>query len=590
MAKERVSLFGLTVSDGQRVHYASIDQKTSREIMIRDGLVSNNFRQAPGFLKHNQTLVSEVMALESRVRRRDLLVDDESMVRFYDERLPEDCASAVALDKWLRRDSTADSSLRMKREQVLTRDPGGEVEAQFPKTLDSKGVSFQLVYQFEPGGQQDGVSVIIPRALLNRAPRYLFEWLVPGLLRDKLIALIKALPKPLRKQLVPAPDVADALLERLITNDEPLSQALSREIKVLRGVSVSLRDWEQVFLEPFYQMNIRVVDDRKKVLAEGRDLKTLVAQFRTESPVEVVTTRNNLERVNVTRWDFETLPTEWRGKSAGTEVLAYPAVIKEGSGQLAIRLLDYPSEADRQHRLGVAGLLLQSDLKTAKYLKKQLFVDNAATLSLAGARLEREPLIDALIEGGLWRLLEGRALPRSPEQFAEAQRVVTAQWVPHVLEMGNHLMVAVKTAAQASATLARYKVSEYAASRADMTAQLQALFEAKRLVETPTQYLSYYPRYLKALLNRAERLSAQGSKDEKSMAMLALQLERLAKGRRDYPGLEVLSPEAVQFRWMLEEFRVSLFAQQLGTKLPVSAKRLDQQWQSVEQWMTNNPR
>ena len=590
MAKERVSLFGLTVSDGQRVHYASIDQKTSREIMIRDGLVSNNFRQAPGFLKHNQTLVSEVMALESRVRRRDLLVDDESMVRFYDERLPEDCASAVALDKWLRRDGTADSSLRMKREQVLTRDPGGEVEAQFPKTLDSKGVSFQLVYQFEPGGQQDGVSVIIPRALLNRAPRYLFEWLVPGLLREKLIALIKALPKPLRKQLVPAPDVADALLERLITNDEPLSQALSREIKVLRGVSVSLRDWEQVTLEPFYQMNILVVDDRKKVLAEGRDLKTLVAQFRTESPVEVVTTRNNLERVNLTRWDFQTLPIEWRGKSAGTEVLAYPAVIKEGSGQLAVRLLDYPSEANRQHRLGVAGLLLQSDLKTAKYLKKQLFVDNAATLSLAGARLAREPLIDALIEGGLWRLLEGRDLPRSPEQFAEAQRVVTAQWVPHVLEMGNHLMVAVKIAAQASATLARYKVSEYAASRADMTAQLLALFETKRLVETPTQYLSYYPRYLKALLNRAERLSAQGIKDEKSMAMLALQLERLAKGKRDYPGLEVLSPEAVQFRWMLEEFRVSLFAQQLGTKLPVSAKRLDQQWQSVEHWMTNNPR
>jgi ATP-dependent helicase HrpA len=558
--------------------------------MIRDGLVSNNFRQAPGFLKHNQKLVSEVTALESRVRRRDLLADDESMVRFYDERLPEDCASAVALDKWLRRDSTADNSLRMKREQVLTRDPGGEVEAQFPKTLDCKGVSFQLVYQFDPGGQQDGVSVIIPRALLNRAPRYLFEWLVPGLLREKLIALIKALPKPLRKQLVPAPDVVDALLERLITNDEPLSQALSREIKMLRGVSVSLRDWEQVTLEPFYQMNILVVDDRKKVLAEGRDLKTLVAQFRTESPVEVVTTRNNLERVNLTRWDFQTLPIEWRGKSAGTEVLAYPAVIKEGSGQLAVRLLDYPSEANRQHRLGVAGLLLQSDLKTAKYLKKQLFVDNAATLSLAGARLAREPLIDALIEGGLWRLLEGRDLPRSPEQFAEAQRVVTAQWVPHVLEMGNHLMVAVKIAAQASATLARYKVSEYAASRADMTAQLQALFETKRLVETPTQYLSYYPRYLKALLNRAERLSAQGIKDEKSMAMLALQLERLAKGKRDYPGLEVLSPEAVQFRWMLEEFRVSLFAQQLGTKLPVSAKRLDQQWQSVEHWMTNNPR
>jgi ATP-dependent helicase HrpA len=590
MAKERVSLFGLTISDGQRVHYAGIDQKTSRQIMIRDGLVSGNVRKPPEFLTHNLKLVADVMELESRTRRRDLLVDEESMVRFYEERLPADCASGVALDKWLRRDESASTRLKMKREQVLTRDPGDEVEDQFPKTLQVGEVCFDLSYQFEPGGNRDGVTVTIPRALMNRAPRYRFEWLVPGLLREKLIAMIKGLPKALRKQLVPAPDVADALLDRLALGNEPLAQALSRELKSLRGVSVSLDDWSQVVIEPYYQMNIRVVDDRKKLLAEGRDLSSLIAEFRSDSPVEIVTTKNNLERVNVTRWDFQALPKEWRGKSAGAEVMAYPAVIKEGSGQLSVRLLDYASEATRQHRLGVAGLLLQGDLKTAKYLKKQLFTDNAAKLALAGAQLERDSLVDALIEGGLWQLLEDIALPRSPDTFSQVQHQVTANWVPHVLEMGNHLTLAVKTAAGVRSVLTKYQPKEFSASRLDMEQQMAGLFDAKALLETPAEWLSYYPRYLKAVLNRAERLSAQGGKDEKSMSLLQPQLDRLAKGQNDYPGLEVLSREAVRFRWMLEEFRVSLFAQQLGTKLPVSAKRLDQQWQSVEQWMTNNPR
>ena len=167
---------------------------------------------------------------------------------------------------------------------------------------------------------------------------------------------------------------------------------------------------------------------------------------------------------------------------------------------------------------------------------------------------------------------------------------MTANWVPHVLEMGNHLTLAVKTAAGVRSVLTKYQPKEFSASRLDMEQQMAGLFDAKALLETPAEWLSYYPRYLKAVLNRAERLSAQGGKDEKSMSLLQPQLDRLAKGQNDYPGLEVLSREAVRFRWMLEEFRVSLFAQQLGTKLPVSAKRLDQQWQSVEQWMTNNPR
>ena len=251
-------------------------------------------------------------------------------------------------------------------------------------------------------------------------------------IRDRCIALIRGLPKQLRKQLVPAPDVIDQVLESLAPADEPLFLALSREIKRQRGVQVSQSDWQQVAIEPFYQMNIQVVDDRGKRLAEGRDLAALITEFRTESSVDVVATKNTLERVNVTRWNFGELPEQWQGKSAGATVVAYPALIPEAPGQLSIRLLDYPAEAARQHRLGTAQLIYQGDLKTAKYLKKQLFRDNASMLSFAGAQIDRDTLIDGLVVGGLWQLLEGEVLPRDEVTFKGIERRLLGEWVPHV--------------------------------------------------------------------------------------------------------------------------------------------------------------
>ena len=183
-----------------------------------------------------------------------------------------------------------------------------------------------------------------------------------------------------------------------------------------------------------------------------------------------------------------------------------------------------------------------------------------------------------------------KELPRSQAQFEQVQRDVSARWVPHVLEVGNHLTQAVKVASEVRSLLARFGPAEYPNSKADMNQQLRQLFDPERLIETPVEWLTYFPRYLKAVLSRAERLPAQGGKDDKSIAMLVAQLERLNRAREDYPGIEALCPQALRFRWMLEEFRVSLFAQQLGTKLPVSVKRLDQQWQSVETWMIENPR
>ena len=234
----------MTISDGQRVHFGEIDPKAARDIFIRDALVTGNIIKPPRFLRENLALMRSVEELESRTRRRDLLIEEEALVQFYDERLGPECVGMTALIKWLKQGKDREAHLLLKREQILVRDPGAEVEAQFPPTLHWQGVDYQLRYQFEPGRQNDGVSITIPLPLLNRAPRYLFDWLVPGLLRDKCIALIKGLPKASRKQLVPAPDVVDAALSELSAEDTDLCAALGRVLKYQRGVQVNPSEWQ----------------------------------------------------------------------------------------------------------------------------------------------------------------------------------------------------------------------------------------------------------------------------------------------------------------------------------------------------------
>lgn len=590
MASERVTLYGLIISDGRRVHYGDINPAEARELMIREGLVTGQFKSPPAFLKKNLQTIREVQDLESRVRRRDLLVDEEALFAHYDERLPDTCVSASSLEKWLRHDPAAGASLELRRDQVLTRDPGGELVEQFPSTLSWAGVDYRLSYQFEPGRDTDGVSVTVPLALLNRAPRYRFEWLVPGLLRDKCIALIKGLPKGLRKQLVPVPDVVDGLLEALQPDDVALGPALSALLKRQRGVSIAVDDWDWDGLEPFYRMNIRVVDDRGKLLAQGRDMAALVAEFRdSATPVAATSDAKTPARQNVTRWDFGALPEVWKRRSAGMEVLAYPALVDHGS-RIDVELLDYPAEAALVHRRGVAALALRCSSQTARYLRKNLLSHNEAALALAGCKLDRERLVLELSMAALMSAVEAQPLPRDESCFNALLESARGQWVPAAMELERVMLNALTPLASALNRLNTYGPRDYSDSRADISAQLEGLLGEGCLLEAPREWLEQYPRYAKALLQRCERLSGQYAKDQKSMAMLAPGVEQLRGAMASYPGLLSLSAPARQFRWMLEEFRVSLFAQQLGTKTPVSAKRLAEQWQRVQQWLSDNPR
>ena len=588
MAKERVTLYGLTISDGRRVHFGDIDAKTSREIFIRDALVTGNVMKPPRFLKENLALMRSVEELESRTRRRDLLIEEEALVQFYNERLGEDCVGTTSLIKWLKADRARDEMLLLKRDQILVRDPGAEVEAQFPPTLHWQGVDYQLRYQFEPGRQNDGVSITIPLPLLNRAPRYLFEWLVPGLLRDKCIALIKGLPKALRKQLVPAPDVVDAALAELSAEDSDLCAALSGVLKRQRGVQVGPSDWQPAQLEDFYRMNIRVVDAEGKLLGQGRDMAALIAEFRSGEPAVAAPQADSPERKNVERWDFGDLPTVWKSKAAGLEVVAHPALVTEQDG-VAVRLLDYPGEAVMAHEDGLVALAIKQASQVVKSLRKSLLSGNELVLAFAAVEIDRKGLVEDVIAAAAYQSLTSIEAPRSDAAFKAWFDALRSDWHAEAIALGEQLAVALKAWSVARTAAAKLG-TDHQESQQDCWANMRSLLSPETLRYAGSEWLREYPRYAKAAEHRISRLNGQFLKDQKALEMLTPWQDTLAAAAERYPGLLRLCTEADQYRWMLEEFRVSLFAQQMKTRLPVSSKRLEQQWLKVQQWIEHNPR
>lgn len=583
VATERVTLFGLTISDGKPVHYGPVDPIASRELMLREGLVSGRWRSPPGFLRHNLALKAEISELEARTRRRDILVDEEALYHFYNERVPPDIFTAAALARWIKQNGSADGQLRASRELLVANDPGAAVADLFPDHIEWEGVAYPLSYEFDPGGERDGVSVTVPVALMNRVPRHRFDWLVPGLLREKCIALLRALPKATRKHFVPAPDVVDALLHRLAPDNVPLRESLAQALGYRGGVRVAATDWPEDCLEAFYSANIKVVDERGAVLGQGRDLAALVARFRHQTAAEVSATGDKGPRQSgLLHWDFGDLPAQWRFTQSGMEIVAHTALVDRGHS-VSIETFDYAGEAWLVHRLGLARLLRLHLSRPVKQLRKQLLGGNENQLIIAAAGWEREILVDELITAvvlsasGLWA-----SDCRSEVAFTSALSLADQRLVSVAREMEQAIVNTLRPLALLRPRLTR-AVQTWPAAVSDMNLQIKDLLRPGFLIETPPATLSQFPRYMKAISVRLERVAAQPNKDEQCQALLEKLCDPLQTARSRHSGLLLRCSEATQYWLMLQEFRVSLFAQHLGTSLPVSEKRLDRQWQSVEE-------
>lgn len=587
MAWERQTLYGLTVLERKRVAYAPIDPVVAREVFIRSALVEGRYRGPGAFFTANRELLADIRDLEARHRRRDLLLDEEEIYIFFDERLPDNICSLAGFEKWRKKtEQTQPRLLYFEREWLLQRLVAPDAEAQFPDTLSWAGITWRLSYRFEPGHGEDGVNVDVPIGLLHQVPAHRFEWVVPGLLRDKCIAMIKALPKQLRKQLVPVPDYVDRLLPRLQPADEPLGTALGRELKRLTALDIPEDAWDEGALELFYRVYFRLLDEHGKAIAGDRDLAGLKQTYRgrvQETLREAAP--DAFERSGIITWDFGELPPSTRLQRQGVELTAYPALV-EGKADLELRLLDNPHEALWQTRQGLVRLFMLHIPQVLKALRGDLLGGLDLQLNAAGLP-QRAVVTENLLRGAcekalLWQGDGWRPVPRSDAEFAARVKEATPEVTARAREYAQWLagwlpdLIAIRKLLKKQPLNAMRSVG-------DVRGQLERLFNPELFTLHADTWLQQYDRYLKGILLRLEKLPGFPQKDAVLLYDYEAMQERcdnIWERRQRLPeeGFHIL----LEGRFLLEELRVSLFAQQLKTVQPVSIKRLKKWWEEHE--------
>ncbi|GAA2493304.1 ATP-dependent RNA helicase HrpA [Streptomyces thermolineatus] len=576
MAYERVTLYGVPIVAQRKVNYGRIDPEVSRELFIRHALVEGDWRTHHKFFHENRRLLGEVEELEHRARRRDILVDDETLFDFYDERIPEDVVSGAHFDSWWKK-ARHDSPdlLSFEKSMLINEKAGGVAAADYPDFWVQGPHRLRLTYQFEPGADADGVTVHVPLAILNQVVPDGFDWQIPGLREQLVTELIRSLPKPVRRNFVPAPNYAKAFLQRVEPGDEPLTAALGRELQRMAGFPVPEDVWDWAKVPDHLRPTFRIVDDRRRRLAEDKDLEALKLRLRakTTAAISEAAAEKGIERGGLTSWTVGTLPRTFEQRTRGNTMKAYPALVDEGSS-VAVRLFDTEAEQQAAMWAGTRRLILLGAPSPAKFVQSKL--DNRSKLTLGhNPHGSVQALLDDCVSAAADRLMAAAGGPAWDEAgfTALSGRVraglpdATAETVAVVLEV-------LKAAHAVEDRLRSTNSPVLLPALTDLREQLAALIPPGFVTATGRRRLPSLVRYLVAMDRRLQKLPGDPARDRARMEKVhAMQdahrelLDRLPKGRP-------VPEEVREIRWMIEELRVSYFAHALGTPQPVSDKRI----------------
>ncbi len=587
-AYEKVTLYGVTIVPKRRVNYGPIDPDEAREVFLRFALVEGtlveeNFETRAPFWRHNRELIEYVRYLEAKSRRRDILVDEEAIYAFYAQRIPRGIFSKPQLEQWLRTATRKDPKLlHMRLNDVMQREAAEITEQAFPDGLQVGATRLPLAYRFDPGESADGVTLTIPLPLVNQISPQRCEWLVPGLLEELLVALLRGLPKQLRRALVPIPETARRLTERLVPSERPLVQAVGEVLKEMTGIAVPEDTWDPSAIPGYLRMKFRLVDDKGRQLALEEDFSRLKRHYGGQG--QQVFSAEMLEREGIRRWDFDALPESLDLDHGGIRLRGYPALVDQGDS-VAIRVLDSEASAAAAMRTGLRRLLmlqLGSDLRN---LRRNLPDLDRMRLQYAKApqpQGQSTDLADELVALILdLTFLEDRAPIRDRQTFVSRfgqNRSRLASVAQEVSSLTGQILTRYQTI---RGRLANTTQTNWMVSVTDMRGHLDALVFRGFLQQIPYRHLEDYPRYLKALDVRAERLLHAAGKDRQRMQEMASIQQKWRE--RSTAAHEAGRHDArlEEIRWMLEELRVSLFAQQLGTAYPVSVKRIEARWREL---------
>ena len=575
MAYEKVALYGIPIVQKRLVNYGKIDPTISREIFIRSAMVEGEWLNNYKFFKENNRLIKEVEDLEHKSRRRDILVDEQVLFDFYDQRVGTEVVSSRHFDSWWKKASKSDPELLNFEKSFLMNEGANKVsELDFPNFWYQGKLKLKLTYQFEIGSEADGVTVHIPLPLLNQVEPEGFDWQIPGLRHELVVSLIKSLPKAVRRNFVPAPNYADAFLGRAEPLAKPLLESLTYELRRMTGVTVETELWDYSQLPAHLKMTFRVVDEKGKKISESGDLDALKFQLKDQ----VQSTLSNIaddgiEQSGLHLWSFADLPQCYEQKKQHFSVKAYPAIVDEQTA-VGVKLFETEAEQTQAMQAGLRRLLLLNVPSPIKYLHEKL--PNKAKLGLYFAPFGKVlELIDDCIACAVDKLIDGfGGFVWTEEKFRELQEFVRANLNDTTAEIALQVEKCLTLAFELNKRMKGKMDFTMAFALSDIKAQLAGLVYPNFVTQTGYQRLADLYRYLTAIDKRLDKLGKDTNTDRAKMLRVEQVQEAYKQLLAKLPKSKAIPTEVLEIRYMIEELRVSLFAQQIGTKYPISDKRI----------------
>ncbi|HEX5362716.1 MAG TPA: ATP-dependent RNA helicase HrpA [Gallionella sp.] len=581
VAYERSTLHGLLLNPKKRVHYGPMNPAESREVFIRQALVGGEFNTQAPFFAYNQKLIADIEALEHKARRPDVLVDDELIFAFYDSRIPADIYNGAAFEHW-RKEAERDNAklLYLKKDDLMRHEAAGITTDQFPPQLKIDNVSFALSYNFSPGKNDDGITLTVPLALINQVVSARCEWLIPGLLAEKVQQLIKTLQQRLRRHLVPVPEFAAAFARDVPPSNTPLLQALARYIREQKQLDVPLDAFRLEQLPQHLLMNFRVIDEHGRQLGMSRNFAQLHGELAPRvAPIAVVAAATekgeSTSEQRYTAWSFGAFEETRTVQRAGQSVTLFNALVDEGDA-VVLRAFDTRDAAMAAHRGGLSRLFMLLLKEQVKYLEKNL--PDAQRLGMLFMPFgTQQELQQQILATTFERCCLGDPLPTNEAEFNARGKEAKNRLLLIAQEIAR-LVATILTEHQAlQKSLPQLKAHAQVAQ--DVRAQLEWLLHKRFVRDTPYERLQHVPRYLKAINLRIEKLRTNPARDAQCVSQIQPLTQALQKLRQAQQGKP--DPRLEEFAWLMQELRVSLFAQELKTPVIVSVKRLQKMLESL---------
>lgn len=582
---ESIELYGLTIVARQITAYAKVNPVEARTLFIQEALVNLKLQTTARYYEHNKKIIEEVRALEDKTRRFDKL-DEQALFDFYDQRLPDSICSLQSLDGWRKQVEAKQSEyLFLQTEDILQGTFDTAVTDAYPDQVMVNQIPIPVLYRFAPGEQDDGVSVELPLVLLNQVDELEFDYLIPGQLREKITHLLKSLPKAIRKQLVPIPDVAAECAENIQFAQNRLTAGLSDYLFRTRGVRVPVESWAMMSIPEHLRINVNVMDENGVCIGQGRDLKEIKEKMGslTEELLDSYQ-MSELEQDNITQWDFSDLPKNVSIQINEINVLMYPALV-DRTDNISIRLFDTPFKAECAMRAGLNRLFQLQMKQDIKYIKKNFPGKDSIILSAANI-YKKDQLLDDVVSRVIQsEFIDNYGIVRSKLAFEEIIERERSGLISKTNDLSRLLKTLFSIYKDVNSLIAMMNTSATEDSIEDVQSQLSNLVFPGFIKQIPMEWLAHYPRYLTAIVQRLEKLNRSFQNDKRKMTTIHrfwseyLQLNEMRGG-------QTMDADVERYRWMIEEYRVSIFAQELKTVIKVSPERLDDQLKIIRKKAT----